>query len=116
MALDRNALDELRALDPDGSSGLLAQIVQSYLDDTASIFSKLKTSMAAGDTTTMTREAHLLKSTSRSVGALQLGEMAFSMEKIGRSGSIDGCAELLNTMLAEFKQVEPELLGLAKPA
>ena len=116
MPLDQNALEELRALDPDGSSGLVAQVIESYMEDTNSIFAKIKTAIASADATTMAREAHSLKSTSRSVGALHLGDLAADMEKIGRTGTIDGCAAALDGMVAEYKAVEPALREAGKPA
>ena len=116
MLLDQNALNELRALDPDGSSGLVAQVIESYMEDTNSIFAKLKSAIASSDATTMAREAHSLKSTSRSVGALRLGDLAADLEKIGRAGTIEGCAALLDAMMVEYKIVDPALREAGKPA
>ena len=116
MPLDQKALDELRALDPDGSAGILAQVIASYVDDTASIFTKLGHAITVGDVPTMTREAHSLKSTSRSVGALKLGDLAAAMEQVGRSGKLDGCAAMLDALKAEYASVESELLAAGKPA
>ena len=116
MSLDQNALNELRALDPDGESGLVSQVFESYMEDTNSIFTKLQTAIAAADAVTMAREAHSLKSTSRSVGALRLGDMAADLETIGRSGTVEGGVSALENMIIEYKTVEPELRAISKPA
>ncbi len=116
MPLDPKALDELRSLDPDGSQGLVAQVIESYMGDAVTILDKLKAAIGGADIPAMTREAHSLKSTSRSVGAVELSNVAASIELAGRAGKIDGCAALLETLIREYRAVEPDLRAAGKPA
>ena len=77
--LDQKALDELRALDPDGTAGLLNQILQCYLDDTPTQIAQLRAAATAQNIESMTRAAHSMKSSSFSVGAARVGQLAFEI-------------------------------------
>lgn len=106
MALDQNALDELRELDPDGSMGLVAQIIQTYLTDTKGILSRLSPSLAGRDLVTLARDAHSLKSSSLSVGASEVSKAAARLEAAGKAGSADACPELIRDLTAQFADAE----------
>lgn len=106
MALDQKALNELRMLDPDGSAGLLAQIVQSYLKDASEILPRVRKAFDAGDWVTLTRDAHSLKSTSLSVGASAVGNAAAALEAAGKRQALEACPDLIATLSAEFAEAE----------
>ncbi len=106
MGLDQKALDELRALDPDGSSGLLAQIIVSYLSDAAKLIQQMQGALAAKDVTTLTRGAHSLKSTSLTVGAVRVADIAKELEMAGKSGTLDAAPLFLTALTAEFAAAE----------
>lgn len=106
MALDQKALDELRALDPDGSEGILARIISSYLEDAPALIQQMKTALSANDVPTLTRHAHSLKSTSLSLGATRVSELAREIEVAGRDKAIDGCQVLLMALSAEYASAE----------
>lgn len=115
MALDQKALDELRSLDPDGSAGVLQQIIASYLNDTQGILARIHASFAARDLAAMTREAHSLKSTSLSVGASAVGKAAAALELAGKSGAGEACGGLIDTLTAEFADAQIHLRALLTP-
>ena len=117
MMLDQRALDELRALDPDGSAGLLGQIIQCYLDDTPMQIAKLRAAATAENIENMTRTAHSMKSSSFSVGAKQIGELARDIEAQGRANAIDGCHMLIAKIEKDYVQTEQLLRAcLTAPA
>jgi HPt (histidine-containing phosphotransfer) domain-containing protein len=119
MALNPAALDELRNLDPDGSEGILAQIITLYLDDASKLIAQIQAALAAKDIATLTRHAHSLKSTSLSVGASRVGEIAHSIESGGRKNSVDDCPALLMALAAEFaaakRALQAEIPAPGKP-
>ncbi|MFZ2303053.1 MAG: PAS domain S-box protein [Gallionella sp.] len=69
------------------------------------IAAELRAACAANQAETAGALAHKLKSSSRSVGALALGELCAGMEKAGKGGD----AETLATLLPKFEQ---ELAGV----
>jgi HPt (histidine-containing phosphotransfer) domain-containing protein len=112
MALDQKALDELRALDPDGSAGLVKLIVTSYLTDAQTILSRMRGAFDAGDLVAVTRDAHSLKSSSLSVGAPAVSRAASALEAAGRAGAGADCPALMDTLMREFAQAEPLLMEI----
>lgn len=115
MALNQAALGELRNLDPDGSAGILAQIINVYLDDAPKLIANIQTALAAKDIATMTRHAHSLKSSSMSVGASRVGEIASTIESGGRKNSVDDCPALVMALTAEYAAAK-RLLQAELPA
>jgi HPt (histidine-containing phosphotransfer) domain-containing protein len=115
MALNHAALDELRSLDPDGSAGILAQIINVYLGDAPKLIANIQAALAAKDIATMTRHAHSLKSASLSVGASRVGEIASSIESGGRKNNVDDCPALLMALSAEYSAAK-QLLQAEIPA
>ena len=98
--LKQSALDELRALDPDGSGGILNELIKSYLDDTPAQIAQLRATIAAKNIEGMTRAAHSMKSSSQTFGAMRVGELAREIEYLGRANTLDGC----DALLAELEQ------------
>jgi HPt (histidine-containing phosphotransfer) domain-containing protein len=109
MALDQKALNELLMLDPDGSEGLLAQIVHSYLKDASEILYRVRNATDAGDGGTLTSDTHSLKSTSLSVWASAVGNAAAALETAGKRQALEACSDLIATLSAEFAEAEPLL-------
>ncbi|HBC55823.1 MAG TPA: hypothetical protein DCZ03_01535, partial [Gammaproteobacteria bacterium] len=68
VALDAKILDELRGLMEDGFEDLLT----SYLEDTLVLMDELDASMVIGDQDSVVKKAHILKSSSANIGALNL--------------------------------------------
>lgn len=106
MALNQAALNELRELDPDGSTGLLAQIIGTYLVDAAALIAQMRDALTAGDGASLTRHAHSLKSTSMSLGAMRVGELARDIEMAGKNNRLTDCPALLAALSAEYSLAE----------
>ena len=98
--LNQSALDELRALDPDGSGGILNELIQSYLADAPEQIGQLRAAIADKNIEAMSRAAHSMKSSSQTFGAMRVGELAREIESIGRANTIIGC----DVLLAELEQ------------
>ena len=102
MALNQTAVNELRALAADGLCGLLAKIINAYLDDTPGLIGQLQVAFAANDIASFTRHAHSLKSTSLSMGASRVGQIASDLEMAGKNNTLTGCPALIETLNAEY--------------
>ena len=109
--INRTALEELRALDPDNPDAFLAEIINAYLNDTHQRLSDLEQCMAAGDMISFIRAAHTIKGTSANLGALSLRAAAEALEHTTRKDNIVPM-ELLEGVRSEFSKTEVELKAL----
>ena len=104
--LNRQALDNIRALSGAGGDGventLLEKVINAFTTDTPRQLASLRAAIAAHDTEAMRKIAHSLKSGSANVGADALALQCKEMEKLGRAGSTDGAVGLLHTMDQQF--------------
>ncbi|NER36035.1 MAG: PAS domain S-box protein [Oscillatoria sp. SIO1A7] len=110
-AIDASALRSLWELvgedDPEG----FAEVVESYLEDLPQLLQKIQTAIAQGDASALQMAGHTLKSTSKTFGAMNLGEMCKTLEFMGRSGTLEGAELILPDLISESEQVKTELLA-----
>ena len=109
IALNQRALDNIRALDPDGSAGVLAEAVGIYLSETPSQLAALRAAATCGDMAEVARLAHALKSASQNVGASQLGELCLQLEQLGKSAAVEAARAMLARLESQFVAVSPLL-------
>ena len=106
--LDRAALDKLLAL-VGGEPALLGELIDSYLQETPALLAALRRCLEQGDAAGLRQAAHPLKSSSRDFGASQLAEWARQLEELGKAGTLDGAAALLERVEAEYPSVKAAL-------
>ena len=109
--LDTQALDELRACDPDGT-GLLAELIDIWVTDTPPRLAALRVAFESGQPAALSREAHALKSGSAQLGALAVAATCRELEYIGREGTLAGVEERLDRLELEFDTARRALLVL----
>jgi HPt (histidine-containing phosphotransfer) domain-containing protein len=83
-----------------------ARLLSRFLELTRCQLTDLVTAVAAADLQAITAEAHKLKSASRSVGAMTLGDLSDRIEAAGRSNDGKTCIELAVGLQATFAEVE----------
>ena len=83
-AIDPAALENIRMLQRPGKPDLLAAIVAMYLKSTPGEVEAIRTATAAGDLTAVSRTAHKLKGSSRTVGARRVGDILSAIEDAAR--------------------------------
>ena len=105
QVLDRDALDRLRELDPHGQGGLVERVLATYAQSLAKLLDQLSTARAAGDSHGLRHVSHTLKSSSASVGALQLSALCADIERRVREGHTDGLEAGLDAMTDEGQRV-----------
>jgi HPt (histidine-containing phosphotransfer) domain-containing protein len=101
-------LDNLLAL-VGGDPALLAELIDSFLQETPPLLSALRRCVDAGDATGLRQAAHPLKSTSRDFGATRLSEWARQLEEMGKAGRLDGAAALVAVVEDEYQAVKSAL-------
>ena len=82
--LDAEALGRLRALDPQGQSGLLPRVLAIYTTSLRRLLEQLQVARANADLQAQRHVAHTLKSSSASVGALKLSALCADIERCMR--------------------------------
>jgi HPt (histidine-containing phosphotransfer) domain-containing protein len=100
---DPPRLDLAGALDAmDNDRELYGTIIDVYLNTVPGILSEMLSAFSAGDLQTAIRNAHSLKSSSRSVGALKLGTAAELIEKSAQTLSSAKLRENVDQLKKEF--------------
>jgi HPt (histidine-containing phosphotransfer) domain-containing protein len=112
--LDAAALAPLRALAAQTGKDLLGKVIDAYCDSAPKLLAEIASSIAADDAETLRRAAHTLKSSSASLGALELAALAKALELRAREGTTRGARELAAPLAAEAKAVMEELRQLRK--
>jgi HPt (histidine-containing phosphotransfer) domain-containing protein len=113
--LDREVLEELRQLTPDGS--LLADIVDTYLATVPDHISQLQAAIAAGDAGAIRQSAHRLKGESSAVGAIEVVALCGSLEEQSIAGRLDGAPALASSIASAFERAAGELrVNVGAPA
>ena len=97
--VDDKVLEELRA-SVGGDTGFVRDLIEAYLADSAGQLDAIETALKEGDAEALVRPAHTLKSSSATLGAMELSALARTLEMAGRSGSLGdaettGAAEAL---------------------
>ena len=107
--LDRNSLDNIRSLGPNGPR-MLSTVISIYLNDSPILLDRLSEIFDAVDVEGMARVAHSLKSTSARLGATALATMCRQLEDIARGNSIDGAGTLISQIRLEYGKVKEALM------
>ncbi|MES2958184.1 MAG: Hpt domain-containing protein [Pseudomonadota bacterium] len=110
--LDTNALARLQELDPSGSSGLVARVLNTYVQSLQRQLVMLDTARRDGDAQGQRHVAHTLKSSSASVGALKLSALCADIEHKLREGLSEGLDGQLDELTVEAARI---LAALRQP-
>lgn len=105
IQLDAKALRNLRLLDPDGTSGLLRRVLDTYLRSLARLLGQLDAAETRGDAAGIRLVMHTLKSSSASIGALTLSQLCGAAETAVREGQVETLSGLLAQLRQEAEQV-----------
>jgi len=99
--LDQSVIDELRA-SVGGDDAFIADLVATYLAEGPGHLDAIAAGVAAGDAGAVVRPAHTLKSSSASLGAMRLSQLAREIEFAGRDGESAGLADQLEAAQAAW--------------
>ncbi|MDC8784281.1 Hpt domain-containing protein [Roseateles koreensis] len=111
--LDPVAMERLHELDPDGSNKLVERVIDAYLKSLDRMVPDLiRARDASPDLNVIRHVSHTLKSSSASLGALQLSEICAGVELMVRDGQTAGIDKQLDLMLESLAQVKQALMAL----
>lgn len=113
MSLDPVAVAKLRELDPDGRNGLLGRVLAAFETSLNRLCAQLEAERSNRDVVVVTRVAHTLKSSSASVGAMELHRTCIEVERRlreGLPGDLDADIERLLAACAAARQAVGAML------
>jgi two-component system, sensor histidine kinase and response regulator len=108
--IDRRVLADIRNLAQ--GNGLLNKVLITYLESSASLIDEFKSSLDRGETETIHRAVHTLKSSSANVGAIALSELCRDVESDVRQGKLDRVREKAQHLMRQHRQAEIEMRAL----
>jgi HPt (histidine-containing phosphotransfer) domain-containing protein len=108
--LDAHAWSGLEYLESISGPGAIAELVEGYLRDVPDRFSRMKAALESGETETLGRLAHDLKSNSATVGALELSALAAQIE----FGALEASREDLTFLLLQMESLLPGVFAALK--
>lgn len=103
--LDAQAIARLRELDPDGRHGVLGRVLQTYDGSLQRLMAQAADALSRGDAAAVGIAAHTLKSSSSSVGALELSRLCAELERSVRAGETQHLAVQVENLLSEGRRV-----------
>lgn len=118
VAIDAATLDGLAQLDPGGANRLIERVLRTYRSSLARLVGQIAEARQRADLASVRLSAHTLKSSSASVGALQLSGLCAAAELAARDGRSGDLQPLLDQLAAEAVCVDAavqQLLAEAGP-
>jgi PAS domain S-box-containing protein len=106
--IDQKAFDELVA-STGGDAAFLGELMDTYFADAPELMAQMRSSLAAGDAETFRRAAHTLKSSSATLGAMTLSDLAKDLEMMGKAGTLEGAASRIAQVETEYARVRVAL-------
>jgi two-component system sensor histidine kinase/response regulator len=106
--LDQQVIDELRA-SVGGDDAFVADLAATYVAEGTQQMAEIEAAAAAMDTEAIVRPAHSLKSSSASLGAARMSQLAREIELCGREGRTEGLADLVAAARAAWDETLTEL-------
>jgi two-component system, sensor histidine kinase and response regulator len=108
-SLDLAPLEQLRQLETFGEPSFVASLCQEFLLDTPMRIQRMIDALKRGELGVLEREAHSLKSSSASIGAMQMSTLCATIESVARARNVVGVEQLLEQLSQELPRVESAL-------
>jgi HPt (histidine-containing phosphotransfer) domain-containing protein len=105
LAVDAEVISQLRMLQQPGAPDMLRQLAQLFVTQVSTSVNVLRGAISRADTKLLYETAHTLKSSSSSLGAKKLAALFEQLERMGRSNTPAGAAEILDAAMLEFDAV-----------
>lgn len=110
--LDAQALAGLSMLDPTGANRLVHRVLSTYQASLGRLMQQMAEARERADHAAVRLAAHTLKSSSASIGALELSRLCASAEQAVREGQLDAVPSLVQDLQTEARRVEQAVQDL----
>ena len=114
--LDAGAIGRLRELDPSGASQLLSRVLNAFETSLNRLLPQLVQARDGSDAAGVRLVAHTLKSSSATVGALELSRLCAEVEALARQLRLEEAVGGIEQMLLEAEAVRTTLRELCRDA
>jgi PAS domain S-box-containing protein len=112
---DKAVFDGEKALEQClGNEELLRKMAVRFVETVPGLLKSIGDAVASGDAPGVRKAAHTLKGAAASMCATASSAVAFSLEKAGRDGVLDGAPDLLAQLTTEVQRLNNELSALAE--
>ncbi|OPY14559.1 MAG: Sensory/regulatory protein RpfC [Syntrophus sp. PtaB.Bin001] len=108
-AINREALNEIASLQPEDSKAILTKLISLYFDSSSRHIKSILDAVKDNDISSLQTAAHTLKSSSASLGAMNLSDKCKELEMMARSGCITGAADKMPPLEREYGRVRESL-------
>jgi signal transduction histidine kinase/DNA-binding response OmpR family regulator len=112
--IDLAVINEIRQLQKPEGQNILHKIISSFLVNSPRLLERLKQAVAVGNHEDIWQITHSLKSSSASLGAIQMAKICEKLEKIGREQRLEKSDYLLQKLEGEFTLVIRELQQISE--
>ncbi len=92
-----------------GDKEIYTEVLSSFIEDVPRLFLEMRNAYDKEDKSTISRNAHSLKSTSRTIGGMRMGAVAEKLEKEAGSTDFTEIKRLIDNILAEFETLKYNL-------
>lgn len=110
--LDAAALARLRELDPEGRAGVVPRVMRTFEHSLAKTLAALRQAAESRDLAELRRLAHTLKSSSASIGAMELSAACARLESLARDRLGAQIPEALVQLLTAGTQAQAAVSAL----
>jgi CheY-like chemotaxis protein len=93
-----------------GQDKVLAEVIDSYLEDAPKLLQVMENAVAQGKAAALQQAAHSLKSSSALFGATSLSDFCQELEVSGSTGVLAKAATLMSQVETEYEKVQTALL------
>ena len=107
--LNRERLETLKTLDPEGDGVFYFCLLETFLQSARGDIGAITKALEGGDFRKLRDKTHSLKGSSHNLGADEMGEICRNMEALAEAQTIEGAKELLKQLANEFTRVEKEV-------
>jgi two-component system sensor histidine kinase/response regulator len=98
-------LAELRQFQGEGQLDIVQELAEAFQFETPPLLETLRQAVAEGQPEQLKRAAHNLKGSCNNLGARTMAALSAELETIGKSGTIEGAAELVTRLEQEYQRV-----------
>jgi HPt (histidine-containing phosphotransfer) domain-containing protein len=107
--LDTRVLKDLQDLEASGAAGLLASLVDSFLQDVPKRLTAIEEALARRAAHDVMHQAHTIKGSAAALGVVQVRALAARIEGAANAGDLDGLTGATSLLREELTRAEPAL-------
>ena len=109
MPIDASALEVYREIMEDETDAFIAEILANFYINTRGLLASLDKSFKENDVEEFVRAVHTLRSTSATVGARRVSNLATDLETRGGSEPLENLRPLIRELNEAYEEAEREL-------